>query len=287
MADEEFNSSDLEDLPPSDQENEFSNAGNQLADRMLQYQFEDRRLTKRAARTVQHQCGAPGTRYKQSQAANHFKCFMQSLGKEYAKSPTFILPQSYRLLTVLLSHSKNTCPNAEEIFRFVTTLAQRIKAIIKGKEVASLTTIKQYWRTMVTHCDFTFGKQFRDQYDRQVCLKINAHLDQEVRKGHLFRGRFHKAQWIGFTTLKKMCLAFLYTAYNDGCSSWDIIFNRYISVLLQSVCVARPGDVSVSRLYDGPECLCWCDIRLKLPDDGKTVNDMQGMVTVRWTKGHK
>jgi hypothetical protein len=169
----------------------------------------------------------------------------------------------------------------------VATLTRRIKPGITGKNAASLITVNKYWSSTVKFCDFTFGKEFREQYDDQQQLRIKTYLDQEVKRGNLFRGKWSEPQWIGFNTLQEMGLRFLRAALNDGCFSWDIVINRYMSVLLQSACAARPGDVARSGGYKDKECACWGDIRLELEPGGSTINDLRGMVTLRYTKDKK
>lgn len=76
-----IDSSDFGDLPPEEELDEFTSAGDRLSKVILDNQATDRLLTKRSARNVKLSMGAPGVRRKQAAVAKALPCFMQSLGK--------------------------------------------------------------------------------------------------------------------------------------------------------------------------------------------------------------
>ena len=42
----------------------------------------------------------------------------------------------------------------------------------------------------------------------------------------------------------------------DGCSSWDKVLLKLLSVVLMSACAARAGDVLRTVGYEGPIAMC-------------------------------
>lgn len=206
--------------------------------------------------------------------------------KSRSKSPTLIVCLAIRCTTDTL-FSPSQCPTAEDIKRFVATLAARIKTRIRGKEVASLCTVQSWLKLFELYGIFTWGRAFRYVYDDQLRLQIKAFLDQEVRKGNLFRGRWFKQQWLGFMTLKLMATNYLESAIKNGCRSWDVILLQVLTVALQSACSCRSGDIARSNSWTGEEFLKWEDIVLDLPAGKTNLQDLRCIVTLKYEKDYK
>lgn len=82
-ADAGYDSSDFEDLPPSQSlPTEFSSAGKALVNAINSNAEFDRKASKRAVRSIDFQYGAPGSRRKQKYIENVATAYFSSIGKE-------------------------------------------------------------------------------------------------------------------------------------------------------------------------------------------------------------
>jgi len=105
--------------------------------------------------------------------------------------------------------------------------------------------------------------------------------------GKLVRGLRVQRQWLGFLMIHKLAATFMQHSLENGCLSFDIVIMRMLGVVLQCACNSRPGDIARSSWYSGKECLLFKDVELKLKPGGKTVQDLEGKVTLRYVKGKK
>jgi hypothetical protein len=92
--------------------------------------------------------------------------------------------------------------------------------------------------------------------------RLQTFIADAVNQGRLFKGHWNERTWLGFTTLSRMVRECLKHFIAKGCSSWDVIVAKCLSITLVAALGARAGDVSRSYGYHNDEFLQWGYIRL-------------------------
>ncbi|KIV96346.1 hypothetical protein PV10_00227 [Exophiala mesophila] len=263
--DQNYDSSDFEDLPPIEEPSDrHKNAGKKMIDDMIVNLAYDRKNSKRAARAIQYQYGAASSLVNQRRIENTAKSFLLGIGKDPEK-----------------------CPTGEDLLRFAVTVASRVKTRIRGKKIASVNSVKAWILGFLTYGTFKWGKEFKQQVDVQLHVKIKAYLDQEVKNGNLYRGKWYQQAWLGFMTMKVMTTKYLDAALRNGCRSWDIVILKVLALSLQSACGTRSGDIGRAGHYQGQEYMQWKDITLTLPHDKASFQDLRCKVVIQYEKSYK
>ena len=187
-----------------------------------------------------------------------------------------------------ISVSMKQCPTGEQIFRFLDVMSRRTTTNLIGKMVPSLATIKHLWKRLISYLTF-HHQDLRKNYNAYWVTRISTNLDQLAAQKLLIRGRWRKAQWLGFRTLHTMARAWVESALRDGCPSWDLVLLRLLGVVLLASCTARAGDVARTGEYTGMECLCWKHVEMTVQDPSQSlsVQNLRLKITLEYTKGHK
>ena len=162
-----------------------------------------------------------------------------------------------------------------------------VKPGVRGKPAPSLTVIYSIWYRVIKLLTFRHSN-LKDQYGEHERSRISVHLDQLVKRKLLTKGKWFRKVWLGFLVVQRLAYCWVERALADGCLSWDRVLLKLLSILLQSACAARSGDVGRSKLYTGPQCLCFKDVELVLgSQEPVSVQNLSGKVTLRFTKGKK
>jgi hypothetical protein len=69
-------------------------------------------------------------------------------------------------------------------------------------------------------------------------------LGDLVKEGKLLRGKWSKGQWLGVVLAR----AWLQTALDNGCLSWDVQISRLLSLSLVVGLACRGGEVALSQV---------------------------------------
>jgi hypothetical protein len=189
-----------------------------------------------------------------------------------------------------LDYSITNCPTGEMIFRYIDTMSRHVKPRVVGKPSASLSTLQAIWYDLISILTFRHG-DLKDHYGPRDVLRINVHLDQLVKRGVLFKGRWFKKQWVGFLVVQRLAENWLEKNIAEGCLSWDRVLYKLLGIILQSALAARCGDIARSSLYQAMECVCYEDIELtlapQLSQGQLSVQQLTGTFKMRYTKGKK
>lgn len=76
--------------------------------------------------------------------------------------------------------------------------------------------------------------------------------------------------------IRKMSVALINDAEQNGTLSWDVTLSRVLSLVLQATVAGRSGDVARSRQYYGQEFLQYGHITIKLVSK----NDSERLVAI-------
>jgi hypothetical protein len=170
------------------------------------------------------------------------------------------------------------------VYRFIDIASRTIiQSGIQQKERPSLSTIQvglRYLTDMLVECHgFVISAQ--------DIKRIGSLLNKLVKENVLFKGRWRKANRVGFKTLLYMVDNHMETGLTDGVHSWDIYISKQLSVVLVAAFGSRCGEVVRSRLYKGMQCLCFKDLRLEFCNGESTQRLMIMNVSLRFVKGYK
>ncbi len=111
-------------------------------------------------------------------------------------------------------------------------------------------------------------------------------LNRLVKEKVLFKGRWRKANRVGFKTLLYIVDTHMGTGLTDGVHSWDVYISKQLSIVLVAAFASRCGEVVRSALYKGMQCLCFKDLRLAFFDGDNTQSIIMN-VSLRFVKGYK
>lgn len=187
-----------------------------------------------------------------------------------------------RLLRTTL-HRQDTVPNGEHLYRFVETIARRIRTKHRGKPAPSMQTV----RGGLQHVCQVLVEQYEHfALTKHWASKCDSLLNKLVKEGAQTKGRWAERQYIGFQTLRIIGDASMSKALKEGIISWDVYISRHLSVVLVASLASRGGDVTRSVLYERMECLCWKDITLTFVG-GDTLDHLSMDIVLRHVKGYK
>ncbi|SMY23104.1 unnamed protein product [Zymoseptoria tritici ST99CH_1A5] len=268
----DIDSPDLELVQEEEWDNPYKpseKVGKSMAHRIVDNQRTDRPLSKKAARSVTFQYGAPGSMNKQQRVQRIWDAFCGTVKHDVLQSPSI-----------------------ELIIRFLDILARRTIPSIRGKTTPSLSTIRNVWHILINLLKFRHSDYV---YSGTSVVRIRAFLDQLVQKKILFRGVWRKRQWAGYRLVLHMADTWLRKAFLQGCLDWDRHLHCLLYVLLLAATGMRPGDLTRSRGYKGAEWLPWEDLELVLRPErldlvtvqDLTVQDLRLKITLKYTRGKK
>lgn len=95
----------------------------------------------------------------------------------------------------------SVCPTGEQIFGYIDTITRHIKPNIRGKPVASLSTIQGVWYKLIAMLTFRHA-DLRANYGPYHVKRIEVHLDQLVQRNLLTKGRWFEKVWLGVRVLQ-------------------------------------------------------------------------------------
>jgi hypothetical protein len=165
------------------------------------------------------------------------------------------------------------CPSGDLLYRFFRTISDHIKSRVTDKPAIQRKTVKTSLWYLVQGLELRYPLF---KFSRHDAANVGALLDDLERAGKILSGRWSKPQWIGVALFEKVSGAWLQTALDEGCLSWDVHISRLLSLCLVVALAGRAGDVILSRGYS-TEIVAWRDIQLKL-DRGETVNHLEASI---------
>jgi hypothetical protein len=288
MAEEDFNSSDLEFEAPS---NPFFSAGLASVQAIIDNAAEDRIRSKKVTKTLGLSEASPKTEYLTALWHNRFVTFRShSLRKRYGIIPAPIPSTSSSLglvhfltpnLTSDIMSSAVEVPNGADIERFLDSILSKIKPI---GEVPSLSWMKVGLRRILTSLTFhypTFA------LSRHEALRIKTLFQQCLKEGRITRKPIRDAQWIGSLLLQRLVAALLREAYEEGTTNWDKTMQKALSLLLVGALSCRSGDIMKDQkdTHSLP-FLCYDDITVKLVG-GVGIENLEAVFLIRNEKKKK
>lgn len=176
-------------------------------------------------------------------------------------------------------------PEDEDVFRFTSTLIRRTLPKMRGKPAPSSGSIRNALSLLIPWLKESY-KGFERNWTQHITLRIRTLIDNKEKEGLLTRGRWRKRQWLGFNMVLKMCTAYVTSAIEDGCVSWDIVVHRWLSIVLMCSLGSRSGDIARSSRYQGLECLLLEHITLTL-EGGDKFHNLEASVELAFTKTNK
>jgi hypothetical protein len=176
-----------------------------------------------------------------------------------------------------------TKPNADHVYRFTNAASRTIiQSGIRQKERLSLSTVQgglRHLTDMLVKCHgFTISAQDTKQ--------IGSLLNRLVKENVLFKGRWQKANRVGFKTLLYLVDTHMGMGLTDGVHSWDVYISKQLSIVLVAAFASRCGEVVQSALYQGMQCLCFKDLCLEFSNTEQTQGIIMN-VSLRFVKGYK
>lgn len=117
-------------------------------------------------------------------------------------------------------------------------------------------------------------------------LRLQCTIDTLWMDGRLTT-ESKERQWVGVALVKKMVIASLKNAIDNGTRSWDYTANDILMILLTSSLQCRAGDIMRSWFDKQPfPYIIYSDIIMKFVG-GFQIENLVGQVTIRNEKGHK
>jgi hypothetical protein len=116
--------------------------------------------------------------------------------------------------------------------------------------------------------------------------KIESLLNQLVKDGLLYKGKWRKYNRVGFKTVLAMADAWLSAGLIDGVLSWDTHLSKLLSIVLVSAFASRCGDVVRTMLYKGMEAVTFADLIIQY-QGGDQEENLTMNVCLRFVKCFK
>ncbi|CEN61963.1 hypothetical protein ASPCAL08606 [Aspergillus calidoustus] len=177
-------------------------------------------------------------------------------------------------------------PTGQDIERFIVSVARNSKSSIKDKLAISLVTMENRLSRVIQYLQYTHKAEFKILPHEKTGIK--ACLDRLCKEGLLTRGVWVERRRFSFLLLETLISNLFTTAIVKGpLFSWDNVLLWALGIVLQSATAARGGDIVRSNGYTGNEYLAWKDVELKVKANGKSVQDITAVVTLRYCKGKK
>lgn len=166
--------------------------------------------------------------------------------------------------------------------RFIETIVGHIKVVIRGKSAPQLKTMQNGLENLTEALVFKYPKFSISKHESR---RIETLLDMLANEKKLLRGKWSKTQWLGVALLEKMARAWLQSALDQGCLSWDVQLSKLLSISLVVALCCRAGEVSLSRGYT-EEFLRWEHVQLKVCG-GSTLDHLEATVEICFEKHKK
>lgn len=156
-----------------------------------------------------------------------------------------------------------------------------------SKACPNLNTIVGAAKILIDHGYFKWSKEDGFDFDRHAQSKVETWLRKMVSEEKLMTGNWHKKTWVGFAVLSRLVRAYLQRAIDVGTPNWDVVVAKVLAIVLVASLGARAGDVARARGYVGLEYMRYAHIRLWLNGPEPEFANLEGEVTIQYSKGHK
>lgn len=170
------------------------------------------------------------------------------------------------------------------MYRFIETIVHNLRTRIPGKPVISRRTIVSGLGCL----NHTLTEEFAQfKITQHEAKKIESLLNRLEQEGKLVSGVWKEKQFLGTASVRKLAIAWLTDALENGTRAWDITIMKLTSVLTVSACAARGGDIMLSSHYKNTEALTWADLDLRLNESSNSADALTLTVQIRYEKGSK
>jgi hypothetical protein len=118
-------------------------------------------------------------------------------------------------------------------------------------------------------------------------MRLRSVFHQFLKDGLITRQPTREAQWVGAFLVRRLLVALLRQALEEGTTNWDKTIQKALSILLIAALSCRNGDITKtqSETHDRP-FLCYDDITIKLVN-GVGLENLVASVVIRNEKGKK
>lgn len=146
------------------------------------------------------------------------------------------------------------------------------------------------WSTL-KNVEFSLDRSLTFYYPEWKLSKHHATQVDSLLKQHLKTGRATKQpslekQWISAMLVRKMVVALLCNAIEEGTRCWDSVIYKCLSLVIQAATCSRAGDTRQSQLYRYPVHLRWEHVVIKMTGTEQNPS-MRMLIKLYHTKGHK
>lgn len=182
----------------------------------------------------------------------------------------------------MVGSSVEDVPTGVEIERFLGSMISKVTPV--GNQVPSFSWIKVGFRRILTGLIFKYPKFTLSPHERS---RMTSVFQQFVKDGLITRKPIREGQWVGVFLVRRLVVALLQQALDEGTTNWDKTIQKALSMLLIAALSCRGGDImkTQSETHDRP-FLCYDDITLKLVD-GVGIENLEASVIIRNEKGKK
>ncbi|KAI7280603.1 hypothetical protein KC345_g4644 [Hortaea werneckii] len=262
----DFNSDDIVFSPKRQPPKKY---GERSIAKMLESAQTDRIETKRVVSQLEFGDGGHKYRANQSLWARRFEVFRERVLKQDIARP-FI---------------------SDDVIRFLACIVEKLE-LQPGKPAPNRTTISKAIRILISYGQFSWREFEWKRYDSQ---RIKTWLSDVVNDGKLLRGRWLPRTFLGFPVVSRMLRTYLQHASTMGCSNFDLVISRMLSVVLASSLGARVGDLvcSDSTARGQGYYLQFRHISLSIREEQGAMEKeprfehLEAMVELEFTKGYK
>jgi hypothetical protein len=153
-----------------------------------------------------------------------------------------------------------------------------------GNDVPSLSWIKVGFRHIIVGLIFQYPKFTLSPHER---TRMTSLFHQFLKDGLVTRKPVREAQWVGAFLVRRLVVALLQQAFEEGTGNWDKTIQKALSILLIAALSCRGGDImkTQSETHDLP-FLCYDDITIKLVG-GLSLENLVATVVIRNEKAKK
>ncbi|KAF4628073.1 hypothetical protein G7Y89_g10076 [Cudoniella acicularis] len=257
----DYNSSDNEDIFVQD-DNSYSHLGMNLAEKMLENPVDDRKRSKQLFKNQKPKTSSPVTNQEYARWWNRWVVYVGTIGI-----------------------SKDGPPSFEAVERFLITITDNACRAHAGHGASGVPSFG--WLQRGCYCVVT-GFQFRHpewQPGPGTGARLRGIMRTLLAEGKLTKDPIRIKQWITTRLTIQLAIGYITHSLESDVTSWDVIFSRMLSWVLQSAVDGRAGDVTLSTGYS-THFLKWEDLQMQLDPEG-TVEGLTIKVTLRNSKNAK
>jgi hypothetical protein len=166
---------------------------------------------------------------------------------------------------LLLLQRLDQPPTTELLERFLVTITKNAVAagISKRRDsgVSSVGWLQRGLHSVIVGLRFRY-LDWKPQSN--AGYRFRSLINTLLEKGQLTRDPVRIKQWITTRLCYQLATAYLSQCLNEDVKSWDVVFMRTITWLLQSAVDGHAGDVVMTKGYDPTKhTLFWDDLTIK------------------------